>query len=224
MKLVMLGAPGSGKGTQAEIISKKFNLHHISIGELLRKNINDDNDVDSKTKTLIDKGHLAPNSVITRILKKYLPKDNFILDGYPRSIEQALILDDINVKIDKVILLDLDDDVIIERLTGRIVCPQCGAVYHCVYKRPLVSNICDMCGCGLIQRNDDTHEVVLERLKLYHETIELILDFYNSYDYVGKFSVDKRSFFDEMVFKINASGDVNEITDRISKFIFLMRQ
>lgn len=177
MNLIIIGAPASGKGTQAEKLSKEYNLKHISTGELLREALEIKDELIKKYEKDILSGKLVPDKLVINILKKNLPKTNFIIDGSPRTIEQAKEIEKIT-KIDKVIFLDLEDRESIRRISGRRICPKCKRTYHIETNPPKQKNICDFCNAKLIQREDDKEEVVKERLKLFHKNTEPILDYY----------------------------------------------
>ena len=186
MNIIMLGAPGAGKGTIASQMKERYNLPHISTGDIFRENIKNNTELGMMAKTYIDKGALVPDDVTTDItvdrISKDDCKDGFILDGFPRNFNQAKGLDDamekLGKKIDLVILVDATDKQITERLTGRRVCESCGEVYHIVNMPPKVEGICDKCNGKLIHRKDDTEEVILDRLKTYHELTQPLIDYY----------------------------------------------
>lgn len=182
MRLILLGAPGAGKGTQAEVISEKFSIPTISTGNIIREAIKNNTLLGSKAKSYIDAGKLVPDGVVIDIIKDRLAKidckDGFILDGFPRTIPQAQALNKMGCDIDKVINIKVDDDVILNRMAGRRVCPDCGASYHISNKPPLKEGICNNCSGKLVIRNDDKPEVVLDRLKIYHTQTEPLKDYY----------------------------------------------
>lgn len=182
MKLILLGAPGAGKGTQAEIISKHLSIPTISTGNIIRAALKAQTEMGIKAKEFIDKGLLVPDDVVIGIVRERLKendcKNGFILDGFPRTVPQAQALDDMGVEIDRVIDIQVPDEKIVQRLSGRRVCGSCGASYHLLYKKPAEDGICDDCGAQLVQRSDDKEETILERLKVYHEQTEPLVDFY----------------------------------------------
>lgn len=182
MNLILLGAPGAGKGTQAESISAKWNIPALSTGELLRGAIKEETELGLKAKAYIDDGNLVPDELVIDIIKEYIGSDKckngFILDGFPRSIPQAEALDAMGVKIDIVLSLEVEDKTIIERMSGRRICSGCGASYHVVYKPTKVENICDACGASLYTRSDDAAETVLKRLETFHNVTEPLKGFY----------------------------------------------
>ena len=184
MKLILLGAPGAGKGTQAEIISKKLNIPTISTGNILREAIKNGTEIGLKAKSFMDNGKLVPDDVIIGIVKERVSRDDcangFILDGVPRTIPQAEALEQQGVHFDRVVSIEIEDSVIEARMTGRRVCGTCGASFHVTANPPKVEGVCDLCGKELIVRKDDTPETVKNRLKVYHEQTEPLKDFYET--------------------------------------------
>lgn len=182
MNLIFLGAPGAGKGTQAEVISQKLEIPTISTGNIIREALKNETEMGLKAKSFIESGKLVPDDVVIGIIKERLAKDDckngFILDGFPRTIPQAEALDEMGVKIDKVVEIQVDDDTIIGRMSGRRVCSKCGASYHVQNKPPKAEGICDSCGGELVQRKDDAPETVLDRLEVYHTQTEPLKDYY----------------------------------------------
>ena len=182
MKLILLGAPGAGKGTQAEIISKKLNIPTISTGNILREAIKNGTEIGLKAKSFMDNGKLVPDDVIIGIVKERVSRDDckngFILDGVPRTIPQAEALEQQGVHFDRVVSIEIEDSVIEARMTGRRVCGTCGASFHVTANPPKVEVVCDLCGKELIVRKDDTPETVRNRLRVYHEQTEPLKDFY----------------------------------------------
>lgn len=182
MKLILLGAPGAGKGTQAEIISERLSVPTISTGNIIRAALKAQTEMGIKAKEFIDKGLLVPDDVVIGIVRDRLKendcKNGFILDGFPRTVPQAQALDDMGIEIDKVIDIQVPDEKIVQRLSGRRVCSGCGASYHLLYKKPEKDGVCNLCGAQLVQRTDDREETVLERLKVYHEQTEPLVDYY----------------------------------------------
>ena len=181
MNLILMGAPGAGKGTQSEKISAKWNIPAVSTGDMLRAAVKEGTELGKAAKTCMDAGQLVPDEIVIGIIKDYLSSDKctdgFILDGFPRSIPQAEALDAMGVKIDAVLSIEVPDEKIVERMSGRRVCT-CGASYHVAYKAPKVAGICDNCGAALYTRDDDAAETVLKRLETYHNTTEPLKDFY----------------------------------------------
>ena len=182
MNLILLGAPGAGKGTQAEKICEKLSIPAISTGNMLREAMANGTEMGLKAKSFIDAGKLVPDEVVIGIINERLKQDDcqngFILDGFPRTIPQAEALDEMGVRIDKVIDIEVPDEKIAARLSGRRVCLKCGATYHTEFKKPKTEGICDACGDTLVQRKDDMPETVLDRLKTYHEQTEPLKGYY----------------------------------------------
>ena len=182
MKLILLGAPGAGKGTQAEIISKHLSIPTVSTGNIIRAALKAQTEMGIKAKEFIDKGLLVPDDVVIGIVRDRLKendcKNGFILDGFPRTVPQAQALDEMGIEIDKVIDIQVPDEKIVQRLSGRRVCGGCGASYHLLYKKPEKDGVCNHCGAQLVQRTDDKEETILERLKVYHEQTEPLVDYY----------------------------------------------
>ena len=182
MNLILLGAPGAGKGTQAEKICEKFNIPAVSTGNIIREALKNGTDMGLKAKTYNDAGKLVPDDVVIGIIKERLAESDcangFILDGFPRTIPQAEALDSMGIVIDKVVDIEVPDEKIAARLGGRRVCLKCGATYHLEYKKPAKDGICDACGDELVQRKDDSPETVLDRLNVYHEQTEPLKDYY----------------------------------------------
>ena len=182
MNLIMLGAPGAGKGTQAEKIAEKYSIPTISTGEILRNAISTGTELGKSAKSYMDAGQLVPNEIVIGIIRDFLKQDSckngFILDGFPRSIPQAEALDAMGVKIDAVVSIEVADEKIVERMSGRRVCPKCGASYHVLYKPSEKEGVCTKCGADLIIRKDDNPETVLARLHTYHEQTEPLKGYY----------------------------------------------
>ncbi len=182
MNIIFLGAPGAGKGTQAEIVSEKLAIPTVSTGNIIRAALKNGTPMGLKAKEYIESGKLVPDEVVIGIIKDRLSEDDckngFILDGFPRTIPQAEALDEMGVVIDKVIDIEVADEKIAARMAGRRVCKACGNSYHLEYKKPANEGVCDACGGELIQRKDDAPETVLERLKVYHEETEPLKDYY----------------------------------------------
>ena len=182
MKLILLGAPGAGKGTQAEIISETLQIPTISTGNIIREALKSGTEMGLKAKEYMDTGRLVPDDVVIGIIQERLAKpdcvNGFILDGFPRTIPQAEALDRMGVEIDRVIDIEVADEEIARRVSGRRVCPGCGASYHVDYKKPAVEGVCDHCGDTLVQRKDDHPDTVRERLRVYHEQTEPLKGYY----------------------------------------------
>ncbi len=182
MKLILLGAPGAGKGTQAEFICSRLSIPAISTGNIIRAALKAETEMGLKAKAFIDKGQLVPDDVVIGIIKERLAEkdceNGFILDGFPRTIPQAEALDEMGIEIDKVIDIEVPDEKIVKRMSGRRVCPNCGNSYHTEYKKPSKENTCDGCGTELVLRADDHPDTVKERLDVYHSQTEPLKDFY----------------------------------------------
>ena len=182
MKLILLGAPGAGKGTQAEILSETLSIPAVSTGNIIRAALKNETPMGLAAKSYMDAGNLVPDDIVIGIIKERLAEpdcaNGFILDGFPRTIPQAQALEDLGVEIDRVISLEVPDEKIVTRMSGRRVCGKCGASYHTEYKKPAVENVCDVCGDPLIRRKDDAPETVQERLRVYHEQTEPLKAFY----------------------------------------------
>lgn len=186
MKIVMLGAPGAGKGTQAEKLASKYGLPHVSTGDIFRKNIKEGTELGKEAKSYMDAGALVPDELTVRLLLDRVSNDDcdlgYILDGFPRTIPQAEALDrelaKLEGKIDFAINVEVPDDNIIERMSGRRACLKCGATYHLQYIPPKKEGICDECGSELVIRDDDKPETVKNRLATYHEQTQPLVDYY----------------------------------------------
>lgn len=182
MKLIFLGAPGAGKGTQAEVVSEHLQIPTISTGNIIREALKSGTEMGQKAKEYMDTGRLVPDDVVIGIIQERLAQpdceNGFILDGFPRTIPQAEALDRMGVVIDRVIDIEVADETIAQRVSGRRVCPACGASYHVEYKKPAVDNVCDRCGDTLIQRKDDHPDTVRERLQVYHDQTEPLKSYY----------------------------------------------
>lgn len=212
MRIVLLGAPGAGKGTQAKTISEKLAIPHISTGDIFRFNIKGNTPLGIKAKAYIDKGELVPDELTVEIVKDRLGNSDcekgFILDGFPRTIPQAEFLDQVliqmNIELDVTLLIDVKDEDIIERLSGRRVCTNCGATYHVVFNPTKAEGICDVCNSSVIQRADDAYETVLSRLETYHKQTQPLIKYYEK---AGKLLVAK------------GAGEVEETTSRVMKVL-----
>lgn len=182
MNLILLGAPGAGKGTQAEMICNKLSIPAISTGNMIRAALKSGSELGKKVQSYMDAGELVPDDVVIAIIRERLAEPDcaggFVLDGFPRTIAQAEALDNMGVKIDRVIDIDVSDDRIIARMSGRRVCEKCGASYHLLYKKPQQENVCDVCAGALVQRKDDHPETVAQRLRVYHEQTEPLKEYY----------------------------------------------
>ena len=182
MKIIFLGAPGAGKGTQAERVSVRFGIPTISTGAIIRSAIKDGTAMGLEAKKFIEAGELVPDDVVIGIVKERLSQSDcdkgYILDGFPRSVPQAQALDEMGVKLDKVISLEVSDDVIIDRMSGRRVCSNCGKTYHRIHLPSTKGGFCEACGNKLIVRADDASDVVRSRLEVYHSTTEPLKSYY----------------------------------------------
>lgn len=185
MKIILLGPPGAGKGTQAKSISNKYSIPHISTGDIFRKNISENTPLGIEAKKYMDNGQLVPDEVTINMVKDRLQEDDcksgYLLDGFPRTVSQAESLQEFlasrNESLDTALLIDVPRDFILERMTGRRVCPSCGASYHVKFN-PAVDNKCELCGSEVVQRKDDTEETVKERLDVYERQTQPLIDFY----------------------------------------------
>lgn len=204
MKLVLIGCPGAGKGTQAKMLSKKFGIAHISTGDLLREQIKAGTELGKKVSEIINAGGLVSDDIVSAMLAERIKADDckkgYILDGYPRNVAQAEGLYDIVGNLDKVVCYEVDDEIIVDRMSGRRSCPKCGKMYHISYNPPKVEGKCDDCGEALIQRKDDNEETVVNRLKIYHETTAPVIKYYE----------DKG-----ILLKTSGVGDINEIFNTV---------
>ena len=182
MKLILLGAPGAGKGTQAEILCERLNIPTISTGNMIREAMKSGTEMGLKAKEYAENGKLVPDKVVIGIVDERLRQEDcangFILDGFPRTIPQAEALDRMGIAIDRVVDINVPDEVITRRVSGRRACLDCGSTYHIETKKPNVEGICDRCGSTLVQRKDDQPETVQERLHVYHAQTEPLRDYY----------------------------------------------
>ena len=212
MKLIIMGPPGAGKGTQAAYIKKYYNIPHISTGDMFREAIKEETDLGLEAKSYIEKGALVPDSVTIGLVEERLSKsdckDGFLLDGFPRTIPQAKALDEIlhnlKIKLDAVINISVPDSVLVDRIVGRRVCKNCGVGYHIHNQKPRQDGVCDVCGGPLIQRKDDTEETVVNRLKVYSSQTKPLLEYY-----------DKA----KLVKTVNGIGDIQEIFKNIQNLL-----
>ncbi|MCM3055519.1 MULTISPECIES: adenylate kinase [Bacillaceae] len=212
MNLILMGLPGAGKGTQAEKIVQKYQIPHISTGDMFRQAIKDGTELGLKAKSYMDKGELVPDEVTVGIVRERLSKSDcqagFLLDGFPRTVQQGesldQILNDLNKKIDYCIHINVDKNILMERLTGRRICKSCGATYHLVFNPPQVANTCDKCGGELYQRPDDHAETVQNRLDVNVKQMKPLLDFYASKDVLKT---------------INGVQEINKVFEEIDKLL-----
>ncbi|KXA07643.1 MAG: adenylate kinase [Finegoldia magna] len=208
MRLILLGPPGAGKGTQAKRVIEEFDIPHISTGDIFRKNIKEKTELGQKVEGLLAQGKLVPDELTIEIVWDRLDqedcKNGFLLDGFPRTIPQAEALDEglakRGLKLDRVLNIDVDKDSLVKRLSGRRVCPSCGASYHIDNNPTKVDGICDACKTPVIQREDDKEETVLDRIKVYDSQTKPLVDFYNKQDLV--FTVDGTLPIDEITNKL----------------------
>ena len=188
MKIIMLGAPGAGKGTQAKMIAEKYSIPHVSTGDIFRANIKNGTELGKEAKKYMDQGLLVPDELTVKILLDRVAQpdcvNGYVLDGFPRTIPQAQVLDEaltkLGEKIDYAINVDVPDENIVKRMSGRRACLKCGATYHIEHIPPKKEGICDTCGSELVLRDDDKPETVLNRLKVYHEQTQPLIDFYTT--------------------------------------------
>jgi adenylate kinase len=208
LNLAFFGPPGSGKGTQAKLLAEKFNLPHISLGDILREEVRQGTEMGKKIKVLIDAGKLAPNEMTIALTEKRLAqpdcRQGFILDGYPRSEPQAEALDkimaDLKKKLDKVVYFQVNEDMVVERLSGRRSCKQCGAVYHVKFNRSRAEGKCDNDGSELYQRKDDVESAIRTRFEVYAKETEPLLERYRR---------------DGSLATVDASGSIDEVFKRL---------
>ena len=197
MRIVLLGAPGAGKGTQCKSLVSRYGLLHLSSGDILRQERSEGTELGRKAQSYMDSGALVPDEIIIEMMAKAIdkaPAAGFILDGFPRTVNQAVALDKAldagERKIDAVLNLEVDDDVIERRMTGRRSCPQCGAVYHIENIKPKTAGVCDHDGAQLIQRPDDNLEIVAKRLETYHQQTKPLVDYYKRQGIVHDFNAN----------------------------------
>ncbi len=209
MKIIMLGAPGAGKGTQAKMLAEKYGIPHISTGDIFRANIKNGTELGAKAKEYMDKGLLVPDELVVDLIMDRFKADDcskgYILDGFPRTIPQAEALDKAlqaaGESIDYAINVEVPDENIVNRMSGRRACVGCGATYHIKYNPTKVEGKCDACGAELILRDDDKPETVLNRLKVYHDQTQPLIDYYNKKNVLKEVdgTVDMKDVFDSIV-------------------------
>lgn len=202
INLILLGAPGSGKGTQAAQLSQKLQIPTISTGDALRKQVEILSDIGKLAKSYMDSGKLVPDEVVLNIVKERITQDDcqngFILDGFPRNVEQAIMLENalktIKKDINLVLNFEVDDEIVVKRISGRFFCKKCGAIYNDYFKKPLKEGVCDDCGSNEFnRRSDDKEEIIRNRLKVYHDTISNLIEFYQKKDLIYSFNAVKSS-------------------------------
>ena len=199
MNLLIIGAPGAGKGTVSESLINDYAITHISTGDILRNAIKNNTPVGLKAKEYMDKGHLVPDEIIHNLIVERLSQDDvskgFLFDGYPRTLNQAMdlsnILQELNIKIDCVINLDIKDEELIKRITGRRLCPKCGEIYNIYYSPSKQEGICDKCNSELITRKDDNLESLVTRLEEYHKNTQPLIEYYQKMDLVKHICASK---------------------------------
>lgn len=199
--LIFLGAPGAGKGTQADLICSHYKIPHISTGDIIRQALKNGTELGKQAKGYIEKGLLVPDELVISIISERIKKadcqNGFVLDGFPRTIAQAEALDTMSVKIDKVLNIHVEDSDIIKRMSGRRVCDKCGSTFHIEFNPSKNGEMCDKCTGTLIQRKDDKPEIVKDRLDVYHKETEPLINYYEKQN---------------KLFTINGNADINEIT------------
>jgi len=209
MKVIMLGAPGAGKGTQAKMIAKKYQVPHVSTGDIFRANIKNGTELGMEAKKYIDRGLLVPDNLTVKILLDRVSQpdcaNGYVLDGFPRTIPQAEVLDEalreLGEKVDYAINIDVPDENIVKRMSGRRACLKCGATYHIEHIPSKVEGVCDTCGSELVLRDDDKPETVLNRLEVYHNQTQPLIDFYEKKGVLKSVdgTVDMQSVFEAIV-------------------------
>ncbi|WBW98014.1 adenylate kinase [Oceanirhabdus sp. W0125-5] len=212
MRIILLGAPGAGKGTQAKSISNKYNIPHISTGDIFRKNISERTPLGIEAKKYIDNGQLVPDELTIDIIKSRLVEEDcengYLLDGYPRTVEQAKALDGFlnerEANLDTALLIKVPREFILERMTGRRVCPSCGASYHVKFNPPKNEGICDICGSDIIQRDDDTEITVNKRLDIYEAQTHPLIEYYRSRDLLSE---------------VDGTQAINDVFESVSKVL-----
>ena len=215
MRMILLGAPGAGKGTQAEMLTKLYTIPCISTGNIFREHISNNTDLGKQAKAYMDQGSLVPDSLVIELVKSRITQDDcnngMIFDGFPRTIPQAEALDkmlaDLDMPIDYVVNVEVPDEMIIDRMAGRTVCPSCGASYHKISKKEDVSGICNLCSTQLVQREDDKEETVKKRLEIYHAQTKPLIAHYKAQDKV--LDIDGLGTVDEVRAAVKKALGVN---------------
>ncbi len=211
MILVLLGPPGSGKGTQGALLKQRLGFEHVSTGDMLRSEVSKKTPLGLKAQEYMNQGLLVPDELIVEMIKTLLsnaPDKNYVFDGFPRTVNQAeafeAMLKTMNLDVDKVFYFDLDDDIIVKRLSGRRVCPKCGATYNIYYQKPKNDNLCDYDNTPLVQREDDKEEVIINRLKVYKEQTSPLVEFYKNKN---------------KLYVISALGSQEEVFERLKSLL-----
>ena len=208
MRCLIMGAPGAGKGTYADSIKKHFGIPHISTGEIFREAMASDSEIGKIAKLYIDKGNLVPDEVTNEIVKKRLKEEDcsegFLFDGYPRTIAQAIAFDEmlkeLNIKLDVVVNIDVEDDIIVSRIINRRTCPSCGRGYNLVSLKPKMEGVCDDCGTPLYQRKDDNEETIKSRLEVYNRQTKPLIEYYEKQN---------------LLLQIDGAGEISEVAKKI---------
>ncbi|SHE73247.1 Adenylate kinase [Marinitoga hydrogenitolerans DSM 16785] len=208
LNLLFFGPPGAGKGTIAKEVSKKYNIPHISTGDMLREAVASESELGKQVKSILDSGQLVSDEIMLEVIKSRLNKNDvdkgFILDGFPRTLPQAealeTLLKDIKNPITGIIYLEVDEETVVKRITSRRICPKCGKIYNIITLKPKIDNTCDICGVELIQRDDDKEEVVRDRYKVYMEKTYPVIEFYKKYN---------------QFFTVDGSGTVEIVTKEV---------
>ena len=218
MRIILLGPPGAGKGTQAQFIADKFSIPQISTGDILRNSIREKSSIGLQVQEVISSGQLVSDELIISLVKDRISKSDcsngFLFDGFPRTIPQAQALLESKIFIDLVLEISVPDVEIVKRLSGRRIHPSSGRVYHVIYSPPKIDGVDDATGEQLIQREDDSEETILNRLKIYHEQTELLLSFYKQMS-----DKENKSANNPKYFSVNGLGNVNEIRKKIISLI-----
>jgi adenylate kinase len=214
LRLIILGPPGSGKGTQASILARKYGLLYLATGDIFREEIKRKTDLGKQVEAYMTRGELVPDELVVEVIRKKLESGSdgsnigFILDGFPRTERQAeeldKLLNEINLKLSAVLLIDVPDEEVVKRLSGRRICEKCGAVYHVEYNPPKIEGICDICGGKLVQREDDKPEVVRRRLQVYHEQTDPVISFYEK---------------SNLLYRVDGLGEVEEVHRKIEALL-----
>jgi len=208
MRVILYGAPGSGKGTQAVMLAEDLNLRKISLGDILRQEVKRESPLGQEVKSFMEKGLLVPDGLVSRVIEENIDGQGFLLDGYPRNLSQAQKLEEIlqkkNTDIDAFVYLFVDEGTIVDRLTKRRICPKCGANYHLANMPPKKDGICDNCGTDLVQRKDDTVDVIKKRWEVFSQASEELLNFYKQRD---------------KLIEVDARGDKDDIFEKIKNIL-----